>query len=115
MVHLVNRADSMTDMITAEVPQWVYAALWVVCIAVCIGCSYGGPGGVVLQPAWSILVFSSTYPRTMPSRARLTSRAVLSGIIAIFLGFINATTGMTIQVKFALQILAAFIHPGEPM
>ncbi|KAI5892031.1 OPT superfamily oligopeptide transporter [Schizophyllum commune H4-8] len=81
-----------------EVPQWVYAALWVVCIAVCIGCSYGGPGGVVLQPAWSILVFS-----------------ILSGIIAIFLGFINATTGMTIQVKFALQILAAFIHPGEPI
>ncbi|KAL1701488.1 OPT oligopeptide transporter protein-domain-containing protein [Schizophyllum commune] len=81
-----------------EVPQWVYAALWVICIAVCIGCSYGGPGGVVLQPAWSILVFS-----------------ILSGIIAIFLGFINATTGMTIQVKFALQILAAFIHPGEPI
>ncbi|KAL1746910.1 OPT oligopeptide transporter protein-domain-containing protein [Schizophyllum fasciatum] len=81
-----------------EVPQWMYAALWVVCLAVCIGCSYGGPGGIVLQPAWSILVFS-----------------ILSGIIAIFLGFINATTGMTIQVKFALQILAAFVHPGEPI
>ncbi|TRM65022.1 OPT oligopeptide transporter protein-domain-containing protein [Schizophyllum amplum] len=81
-----------------EVPQWAYAALWVVCLGICIGCSYAGPNGIVLQPGWSILVFS-----------------IISAFIAVFLGFINATTGMSVSVKFALQILAAFIHPGEPI
>lgn len=28
---------------------------------------------------------------------------------------VTATTGFNIQIKYAIQILAAFIHPGKPM
>ncbi|KAF7365018.1 hypothetical protein MVEN_00372900 [Mycena venus] len=59
-----------------EVPQWVYAALFFVSIGVGIGCSYAGPHGTVLMPAWSIIYFT-----------------FFSAIISIFLGFITATTG----------------------
>lgn len=59
-----------------EVPQYVYGALFIVALAVGIGCSYAGPGGVVLMPAWGILVFT-----------------LFSSLISVVLGFISATTG----------------------
>jgi hypothetical protein len=49
-------------ILSAEVPQWVYGALFLVSIAVGIGCSYAGPGGVVLMPAWSIIFFTCETP-----------------------------------------------------
>ncbi|KAJ7796192.1 OPT superfamily oligopeptide transporter [Mycena olivaceomarginata] len=79
-----------------EVPQWVYALLFFVSIGVGIGCSYAGPHGTVLMPAWSIIFFT-----------------VFSAIISVFLGFITATTGFNISIKYAIQIMAAFIHPGN--
>ncbi|KAJ7021594.1 OPT oligopeptide transporter [Mycena alexandri] len=81
-----------------EVPQWVYAALFLVSIAVGIGCSYAGPHGTVLMPAWSIIYFT-----------------FFSAIISVVLGFITATTGFNISIKYAIQIMAAFIHPGQPI
>ncbi|KAJ7284604.1 OPT oligopeptide transporter protein-domain-containing protein [Mycena rebaudengoi] len=81
-----------------EVPQWVYGALFLVSIAVGIGCSYAGPGGVVLMPAWSIIFFT-----------------FFSALISVILGFITATTGFNISIKYAIQIMGAFIHPGQPI
>ncbi|PBK87532.1 OPT oligopeptide transporter [Armillaria gallica] len=81
-----------------EVPQWVYAALFVVSLGVAIGTSYAGPGGYVLIPAWSVIFFT-----------------VFSFFMATLLGFITATTGFNISLKYAVQIIAAFIHPGEPI
>ncbi|KAJ7086088.1 OPT oligopeptide transporter [Mycena belliarum] len=78
-----------------EVPQWVYAVLFLVSLGVGIGCSYAGPDGTVLMPAWSIIYFT-----------------LFSAIISVVLGFITATTGFNISIKYAIQIMAAFIHPG---
>jgi len=80
----------------AEVPQWWYLALFVVALGVGIGCSY--TGGQVLLPWWSIMLFTA-----------------ISCVIAVCLGFIAATTGFQISIKYAMQILAAFIHPGNPI
>ncbi|KAF8814983.1 OPT superfamily oligopeptide transporter [Phlegmacium glaucopus] len=82
-----------------EVPQWVYGVLFLVSLAVGIGCSYAGPHGVVLIPAWSIILFT----------------IVLSCFIAVALGFITATTGFSISSIYAIQIIAAFLHPGQPI
>ncbi|KAF8156006.1 OPT oligopeptide transporter [Crassisporium funariophilum] len=81
-----------------EVPQWAYGLLFFVSLAIGIGCSYAGPNGTVLIPAWSIIFFT-----------------ILSCFIAIVLGFITATTGFNISVKYAIQIIAAFLHPGQPI
>ncbi|KDR80229.1 hypothetical protein GALMADRAFT_1186070 [Galerina marginata CBS 339.88] len=81
-----------------EVPQWAYGLLFLVSLAVGIGCSYAGPHGTVLIPAWSIIFFT-----------------VLSCFIAVVLGFITATTGFSISVRYAIQIIAAFLHPGKPI
>ncbi|KAI0945261.1 hypothetical protein AcW1_001521 [Taiwanofungus camphoratus] len=79
-----------------EVPQWWYLALFLVSLGVGIGCSY--TTGKALLPWWSILLFT-----------------VISFFIAVCLGFIMATTGFSISIKYAIQILAAFIHPGNPI
>ncbi|KAF8962606.1 OPT oligopeptide transporter [Flammula alnicola] len=81
-----------------EVPQWAYGVLFLASLGVGIGCSYAGPHGTVLIPAWSIIFFT-----------------ILSTFIAIVLGFITATTGFNISVKYAIQIIAAFLHPGQPI
>ncbi|KJA17574.1 hypothetical protein HYPSUDRAFT_206043 [Hypholoma sublateritium FD-334 SS-4] len=81
-----------------EVPQWVYAFLFFASLAVGIGCSYAGPHGTVLIPAWSIIFFT-----------------ILSALIAVVLGFITATTGFNLATKYAIQIIAAFLHPGQPI
>ncbi|EKM51095.1 uncharacterized protein PHACADRAFT_263059 [Phanerochaete carnosa HHB-10118-sp] len=80
----------------AEVPQWWYGLLFVASLAVGIGCSYATP--TPLMPWWSIILFT-----------------VISAVIAICLGFIAATTGFQISITYAIQVLAAFIHPGEPI
>ena len=54
--------------------------------------------GTALLPWWSIILFT-----------------VISFFLAIALGFITATTGFSISVKYAIQILAAFVHPGQPI
>ncbi|EIM86534.1 OPT oligopeptide transporter [Stereum hirsutum FP-91666 SS1] len=103
MRFLKNGQDNIDDPHYAvmrkynEVPQWWYIALYVCCLALGIGCSYGVKGTVLL-PAWSIIVFS-----------------IISAVLAVVLGFINATTGFTISVRGAIQIIAAFVHPGKPI
>ncbi|KZT10438.1 OPT oligopeptide transporter [Laetiporus sulphureus 93-53] len=79
-----------------EVPQWWYLTLFAISLGVGIGCSY--TTGEALLPWWSILLFT-----------------VISFFLAVALGFIMATTGFSISVKYAIQILAAFIHPGKPV
>jgi len=79
-----------------EVPQWWYITLFVLSLAVGIGCSY--TTNVPLMPWWSIILFTA-----------------ISVFLAVFLGFITATTGFNISVKYAIQLLAAFIHPGNPI
>ncbi|KAH9924206.1 OPT oligopeptide transporter [Fomitopsis serialis] len=79
-----------------EVPAWWYISLFVISLAIGIGCSY--TTGSALLPWWSIILFT-----------------VISFFLAIALGFITATTGFNISVKYAIQILAAFIHPGQPI
>jgi hypothetical protein len=46
---------------SAEVPQWAYGALFLVSLGVGIGCSYAGPHGIVLIPAWSIIFFTGEF------------------------------------------------------
>ncbi|CDO73896.1 hypothetical protein BN946_scf185016.g53 [Trametes cinnabarina] len=79
-----------------EVPQWWYISLFVASLAVGIGCSYNH--GDWLLPAWSIILFTT-----------------ISCFIAVCIGFIAATTGFQIQIKYAMNILAAFVHPGKPV
>ncbi|KZT33595.1 OPT superfamily oligopeptide transporter [Sistotremastrum suecicum HHB10207 ss-3] len=81
-----------------EVPQWWYISLLFGALAVAIGCNYGNGSGHPLMPWWSALLFTA-----------------LSAFFAIFLGFITATTGFSITVKGAIQIIAAFIHAGNPI
>lgn len=50
------------------------------------------------MPAWSIIIFT-----------------LMSAFFSIFLGFITATTGFNISIKYAIQVIASFIHPGQPM
>ncbi|KAF4602800.1 hypothetical protein EYR40_006017 [Pleurotus pulmonarius] len=60
---------------------------------------YQGPhDACYLWQSWSILIFT-----------------VFSILMAIILGFITATTGFSISVKYVVQIMAAFIHPGQPI
>ncbi|VDC07714.1 unnamed protein product [Peniophora sp. CBMAI 1063] len=80
-----------------EVPMWWYITLFVISLAVGIGCSYAVKG-LVLMPAWSIIVFT-----------------LMSAFFSIFLGFITATTGFNISIKYAIQVIASFIHPGQPI
>ncbi|KAJ3784083.1 OPT oligopeptide transporter [Lentinula aff. detonsa] len=79
-----------------EVPQWAYGALLITSLAICIGTSYAAP--TVLIPAWSIIFFT-----------------IFAFIMSVVLGFITATTGFNISIKYAVQIIAAFIHPGQPI
>ncbi|KZV73279.1 OPT oligopeptide transporter [Peniophora sp. CONT] len=80
-----------------EVPMWWYITLFVISLAVGIGCSYAVKG-LVLMPAWSIIIFT-----------------LMSAFFSIFLGFITATTGFNISIKYAIQVIASFIHPGQPI
>ncbi|RPD65255.1 OPT oligopeptide transporter [Lentinus tigrinus ALCF2SS1-7] len=79
-----------------EVPQWWYLLLFLIALAVGIGCSYNK--GEWLLPAWSVILFT-----------------FISGCIAVCLGFISATTGFSLQIKHAMHILSAFVHPGQPV
>ncbi|KAF9477961.1 OPT oligopeptide transporter [Pholiota conissans] len=88
-----GHADIDDPHYKAEVPQWVYAVLFIVSLAVGIGCSYAGPHGTVLIPAWSIIFFT-----------------ILSSVIAVVLGF-----RFSLSTKYAIQIIAAFLHPGQPI
>ncbi|KAK7435512.1 hypothetical protein VKT23_019634 [Stygiomarasmius scandens] len=81
-----------------EVPQYVYGLVFLISIGVGIGCSYATPNGVVLIPGWSVVLFTA-----------------FAFVISVFLGFVTATTGFNISIKYAVQIIASFIHPGQPM
>ncbi|KAJ7352622.1 OPT oligopeptide transporter [Mycena albidolilacea] len=74
----------------AEVPQWVYALLFFVSIGVVIGCSYAGPHGKVLMPAWYIIFFT-----------------VFSSIISVSLGFnlkLGQYTKLPPRITFGTQM-----------
>nr|AGA20382.1 oligopeptide transporter 11 [Phanerodontia chrysosporium] len=79
-----------------EVPQWWYGLLFLASLGVGIGCSY--TTSTPLMPWWSVILFTA-----------------ISAVIAVCLGFIAATTGFQISIKYAIQVLAAFIHPGKPI
>ncbi|OSD07818.1 OPT oligopeptide transporter [Trametes coccinea BRFM310] len=79
-----------------EVPQWWYIFLFVASLAIGIGCSYNH--GDWLLPAWSVILFTA-----------------ISCVIAVCIGFIAATTGFQIEIKYAMNILSAFVHPGKPV
>ncbi|KAI9058031.1 OPT oligopeptide transporter [Trametes sanguinea] len=79
-----------------EVPQWWYMFLFVASLAIGIGCSYNN--GDWLLPAWSVILFTA-----------------ISCVIAVCIGFIAATTGFQIEIKYAMNILSAFVHPGKPV
>ncbi|KAM5530628.1 hypothetical protein V8D89_015697 [Ganoderma adspersum] len=79
-----------------EVPQWWYLVLLFGALVIGIGCSYNN--GDWLLPAWSVILFT-----------------IISGFIAICIGFIAATTGFSIQIKYVMNILSAFVHPGQPV
>ncbi|OCH87078.1 OPT oligopeptide transporter [Obba rivulosa] len=79
-----------------EVPHWWYLAVFFISLGVGIGCSY--TTGKALMPWWSILLFTA-----------------LSCFLAVALGLIMATTGFQLSIRYAVQILAAFIHPGNPI
>ncbi|KAI0321162.1 OPT oligopeptide transporter [Amylostereum chailletii] len=81
-----------------EVPQWWYLAVFVASLGIGIGCSYATSDGTVLMPAWSIILFT-----------------VISAFLAMILGFIASTTGFQLSVKYAIQVIAAFIHRGQPI
>jgi len=70
----------------------------VLSLVVGIGCSYAGPNGTVLMPAWSIIFFT-----------------FFSFFVSVVLGFIAATTGLNISIKDAVQIMSAFILLGQPI
>lgn len=61
-----------------EVPHFVYAALFLISLALGMGLSYAGPDGYVLMPAWSILFFT-----------------IFGVFMAVIISFIYATTGMS--------------------
>lgn len=79
-----------------EVPQWAYLVVFFVSLGVGIGCSY--TTSPAMMPWWSIILFTA-----------------ISAFLSIFLGFITATTGFNITTRYAIQLLAAFIHPGNPI
>ncbi|KAF5371806.1 hypothetical protein D9758_003457 [Tetrapyrgos nigripes] len=109
-----------------EVPQYVYGLVFLISMAVGIGCSYATPTGVVLIPWWSVIFFTGPYSFLSASvvissiqHLRLTcllyAMVVFAFIISIFLGFVTATTGFNLSIKYAVQIIASFIHPGRPI
>ncbi|KAJ7872830.1 hypothetical protein B0H14DRAFT_3131471, partial [Mycena olivaceomarginata] len=100
-------------------------AIFFVSIGVGIGCSYAGPHGKVLMPAWSIIFFTCAVHTTFQ---------VFSAIISVFLGLnkVLVPNGclrlmhrspishrydwvpqFNISIKYAIQIMAVFIHPGN--
>lgn len=50
------------------------------------------------MPWWSIILFT-----------------VISIFLAVAIGFVYATTGFQLAIKYIMQVVAAFIHPGQPM
>lgn len=70
-----------------EVPQWVYGLVFVIALGVGIGCSYAGPGGVVLMPVWSILFFTGKKHVSCCFNMTYIAVIVFSSFIAIILGF----------------------------
>ncbi|KAJ7470934.1 OPT oligopeptide transporter [Mycena latifolia] len=76
----------------AEVPQWVYGALFIVSLGVGIGCSYAAPHGTVLMPAWSIIF--------------LTFRLIFNASLT------RDNSRFPISIGSAVQVMVAFMHPG---
>ncbi|EIN12728.1 OPT oligopeptide transporter [Punctularia strigosozonata HHB-11173 SS5] len=79
-----------------EAPQWWYGIVFILSLAIGIGCSYSTKEP--LMPWWSIILFTA-----------------ISVVLAVAIGFINATTGFTLSIKYIIQVVAAFIHPGQPI
>ncbi|KZT55680.1 OPT superfamily oligopeptide transporter [Calocera cornea HHB12733] len=78
-----------------EVPQWWYGALFVVSLGAAIGTAYGG---VNTLPWWSLIVFT-----------------IIAFILAVILGIVAAITGFSIPTSGFVQVMAAYIHPQQPI
>ncbi|KAF9232970.1 OPT oligopeptide transporter protein-domain-containing protein [Melanogaster broomeanus] len=78
-----------------EVPQWWYLALFGVSLALAIGMAYVD---INTLPWWSVILFT-----------------VIAFILAVVLGFISAVTGFQLPTGGLVQVLAAFIHPQQPV
>jgi len=78
----------LLNVFIAEVPQWVYGVLFLASLGVGIGCSYAGPHGTVLIPAWSVIFFTGLSSFSMKGiTVEMMKLSVLSCFIAIVLGF----------------------------
>ncbi|EGO23267.1 hypothetical protein SERLADRAFT_450912 [Serpula lacrymans var. lacrymans S7.9] len=78
-----------------EVPQWWYGLTFLVSLALAIGMAYVG---LETLPWWSVILFT-----------------VLAFIISIILGFIFAVTGFQIPTFGVVQVIAAYVHPQQPI
>lgn len=78
-----------------EVPQWWYGSLFIVSLSLAIGMAYVG---INTLPWWSIIVFT-----------------VIAFILAVILGFIYAVTGFMIPTGGFVQVIAAYVHPQQPI
>ncbi|KIJ69505.1 hypothetical protein HYDPIDRAFT_24340 [Hydnomerulius pinastri MD-312] len=78
-----------------EVPQSWYAAVFLVSLALAIGMAYVD---IHTLPWWSVIVFT-----------------IIAFIFAVILGFICAVTGFQIQTDGIIQVIAAFVHPQQPI
>lgn len=99
------------------VSRW-YLTLFVVSLGVGIGCLYGSGTSQPLMPWWSVLLFtalSAFFAVFLGFSESASSLRSLYFLITVDIWIVTATTGFNISVKGAIQILAAFIHPGKPM
>ncbi|KAH7915991.1 OPT oligopeptide transporter protein-domain-containing protein [Hygrophoropsis aurantiaca] len=78
-----------------EVPQLWYGLLFLVSLALAIGMAYVGTNTL---PWWSVIVFT-----------------IIAFILAVILGFVNAVTGFSIPTDGIVQVIAAYVHPQQPV
>ncbi|EGN93492.1 hypothetical protein SERLA73DRAFT_64004, partial [Serpula lacrymans var. lacrymans S7.3] len=78
-----------------EVPQWWYGTVFFLSLALAIGMAYVGLNTL---PWWSVIVFT-----------------IIAFILAVVLGFIYAVTGFQIPTSGLVQVIAAYVHPEQPV
>ncbi|PPQ96839.1 hypothetical protein CVT26_006008 [Gymnopilus dilepis] len=108
-----GHADIDDPHYKAEVPQWAYGLLFFVSLAVGIGCSYAGPHGTVLIPAWSIIFF--TGESCLSTILAATTGTQINALLNLPTHWQYVALGFSISIRYAIQIIAAFLHPGKPI
>ena len=94
--------------------RW-YLTLLVSSLSVGIGCLYGAGTSAPLMPWWSVILFTSLSAFFAVFLGFSKSPRKFHGILFTVASVVTATTGFNISVKGAIQVLAAFVHPGKPM